>query len=114
MGRRRRRAAVRRRRVAGVARRLRVRAALRPAATRFGLLRRVTRRFVVVRRRLAGLRFTEARRLRVRAAFLPAATRFGLFRLVAVFRCVVDFFLDPARLRRIFASFFLRAAAAAP
>jgi len=95
--------------------RLRVAAAFRPAAARFGDFREVVRRAVDVRAFRAALVF----RLRVAAAFRPAAARFGDFLAVVrvrvgdfravVFRAVVRFLDDALRAGAVFR---LRVAAA--
>jgi hypothetical protein len=108
---------------AGAVFRLRVAAAFRPAAARFGDFREVVLRAVVFRGVLRflddALRAGAVFRLRVAAAFRPAAARFGDFLAVVrvragdfravVFRAVVRF-LDEAL--RAGAVFRLRVAAA--
>jgi hypothetical protein len=93
---------------AALAFRLRVAAAFRPAAARFGDFREVVRRAVDVRALRAALVF----RLRVAAAFRPAAARFGDFLAVVrvrvgdfravVFRAVVRFLDDALRAGAVF------------
>jgi hypothetical protein len=97
--------------LAGAVFRLRVAAAFRPAAARFGDFRvtfRAVVRFRVAGRVLDAFRAAVAFRLRVAAAFRPAAARFGDFRVV--FRAVVRFRVVAALLAvvrfRVVAAFF--------